>query len=387
MKITFFLFFFFFSISFYSQNKIQEKKDSLLSYLHKIDNKKLPQEVKEGYAKKATLLLKPLNDSLKFKTNIKIALMYFRKRKLDSLKKYSFYAKENAEKLKDLHKIQKSHFYLATYYKHKNIPDSAYYHYNSSINILLKQKDTITAGRRMLNVAVVQLAEKDLLGSEITTITSLKYLEKSNLNKIKADLYNNLGLISKVRKDHKEALKYFNVSLSYLNKCKITDDVIKSILNYYINANLTHQLKREYKKANKIIKKGLKKFDSIEEKFPIRYALLLQNKTFNNYYLKNEKNLLYNYNKVLDIGKKEESNSLAISTNNLLALYFENKGNKEKALFHAKKGLEISKKAKVSYWTLKILKLLSNITKGETAKKYLRANISEAITLKPLERA
>ena len=80
MKKFFFLIIFSFSISFFSQNTIQEKKDSLRIYLNKIDNKKLPQQVKEEYAKKAIELLNPFHDSIKFKTNMQIALMYFRKK-------------------------------------------------------------------------------------------------------------------------------------------------------------------------------------------------------------------------------------------------------------------------------------------------------------------
>lgn len=386
MKKYFFLFFFSCSISFFSQNTIQEKKDSLINYLNKINNKKLSQEVKEDYAKKATLLLHPLSDSLKFKTNIQIALMYFRKRKLDSLKKYSFFAKNNAEKLNDLSKIEKSHFYLATYYKYKEIPDSAYYHYNSSINILLKQGDTITAGRRLLNIAVVQSGEDDLLGSEITTITSLKYLEKSNLHRIKADLYNNLGILSQDRVEYEEALKYYNISLNYLNKSKINEDVIKSILNYYINVAIIYKLKKEYKKANSIVTQGLKKFDSIEEKYPLKYALLLYNQTANNYHLNNEKNLLNNCNKILKISKKGNYITLNNLINVFLAFYYKDKGNIGKATFFTRKALKGSINAKENERTLKMLKLLSELTKGKESKNYLKEYIKLNDSLNVRER-
>lgn len=371
MKKHFLLLFFSFSISFFSQNTTQENKDSLFNYLIKINNKKLPQEVKETYAIKTVPLLKNVNDSLKFEANIQIALMYFRKRKLDSLKKYSDFAKHSAEKLNDLHFIQKAHFYLATYYKYIAISDSAYYHYNKSKNILLTLGDTINAGRRMVNVALLQSGEKDLLGSEITSIKSLQYLEKSNLNKAKANLYNNLGNVSKERKEYKEALNYYNLSLDYLKKTKVNDLVIESSLNYYINVGVILQAKSEYKKSNNIIKEGLNKFDSIEEKFPLKYALLLQNQTFNNYKLNNENNLLNNYNKILEISEKGKYISLNFSTNNLLAFYFRDKGNIKKALFYAKKGLKVSKEAKGNKRTLEALMLLSDLTKGEISKKYL----------------
>ncbi|QTD36278.1 hypothetical protein JL193_08875 [Polaribacter batillariae] len=305
---------------------------------------------------------------------MQIALMYFRQKKLDSLKKYCFIAKKNVEASNDLSRIQKFHFYLATYYKYKEVPDSAYYHYNTSKNFLLKLGDTITAGRRMLNFAVIQMNEKDLLGAETTTITSLKYLEKSNLNRIKADLYNNLGLIAKRRNEYEEALNYFNLSLNYLNKCEVNDRVIKSKLNYYNNVALIYQMKKNYKKSNFFLKKALK-IDRIKEKFSLSYAFILENMTLNNYKLNNEKNLLYNYKKVLSIREKAKHIKGISITNNLLAFYYKDKGNKEKALFYANKGLKYSKQSNENTRTLEALKLLSELTKGETSKKYLQAYI------------
>ena len=332
---------------------------------------KLPQEVKEGHATKIVAFSKNLNDSLKFNANIEIALMYFKKRKLDSFKKYSFIAKKNAEELKDL---QKAHFYLATYYKYKVVPDSAYYHYNTSKNILLSLGDTITAGRRMFNIAVVQLNEKDLLGSEITTITSLKYLEKSKLRRIKAALYNNLGRLSTKREEFEDALKYFNLSLSYLNKSERSDKVTDSKIGYYNNVSLIYQKQGDYTKANTFLKIGLE-FDSIKEKFPMKYAVLLENLTLNNYKLNNYNNLLSNYNEVLSIKKKAKNLKGISITNNLLASYYKNKGDNNKAFFYAKESLKYSKESQKKDRTLKALMLLSKLTKGETSKKYLHEYI------------
>lgn len=374
LKKIIFLYFLSISISFFSQDKMEENKDSLYLYINRIKNKQLSQEVKERYAKKILVFSKNLDDSSKFDANIQTALMYFKKRKLDSLKKYSFIAKQNAVELNDLQRIQKAHFYLATYYKYKEIPDSAYYHYNTSKNILLKLGDTITAGRRMLNFAIIQMNEKDLLGSEITTITSLKYLEKSNLNRIKADLYNNLALIAKKRNENDEALKYLDLSLNYLNKCEVNDNVIKSKLNYFNNSALIYQKKKEYKKANTFLEKALR-IDSIKEKFPLSYALILENMTFNNYKLNNEKNLLNNYKEVLALRKKGNDLKSFSATNNILAFYFRDKGNKEKALFYAKEGLKYSKESKENDRHLEALKLLSELTKGETSNNYLQQYI------------
>jgi signal transduction histidine kinase len=369
-----FLLFFSFSFCIFSQDKIQEKKDSLLTYIAKLKSKELTQEKKEAYALKSINLVKDLDDSLKYEANIKIALMYFRVRKLDSFKKYSLISQRKIKATKDLQKLQKTHFYLATYYKYKVIPDSAYYHYNISKNILLELGDTITAGRRLLNVSSIQMNEKDLLGAEITAITSLRYVDKSNLNRIKSDLYNNLGLIAKKRNNYDEALKYFEKSFQYIKDLKENNKIIKSKLNYYNNSALVYQLKKDYKKSNVYIKQGLL-YDSIKVKFTNNYVTLLQNLTLNNYKLHNEKNLLNNYNEILEISKKEHFIKTICTTNNLLAFYYREKKDIKKALFYANEGLTYSKKINENERTLDALKLLSELTEGNTSKNFLSAYI------------
>lgn len=385
MKKYFLIFFISFSTSLFSQNQPENNLDSLLFLIKEIkENKQLSQQAKEKYASKILLLTKDTHDSLRFRVNIEIALFYFRKRDLDSLKKYSLIASKYATKLKDLDKIQKAHFYLATYYKYKEVPDSAYYHYNVSKNLLLRLGDTITAGRRLLNVSILQFKEKDLLGSEITTIESLKYVEKSELNLIKADLYNNLANVLKQRNELEEALKYYKVSLKYLNKCAPSDRATYSVLNYYNNVSLIHQLKGEYNKANNYIEKGLKLFKNSNHLSP--YAYLLSNKAVNNYELGDKTNVLNLYFKVFEVRQQINDIQGMGIVSNLIAFYYRNEGDERKALFYAKEGLKYSKQSKRNDRILEALKLLSELTKGERAKEYLKEYIHLSDSLHTRER-
>ena len=300
MKKYFFFLLIGFSTSLFSQNQLEKNKDSVRYFLNEIKtNKQLSQEIKEEYVTKIVSLTKDVHDSLKFRAHIGIALFYFRKRDLDSLKKYSLIAEKYANKLSDLHKIQKSHFYLATYYKYKQIPDSAYYHYNSSKNILLKLGDTITAGRRMFNIGVVQLNEQDLLGSEITSIKSLEYLEKSSLNKIKADLYNTLGLIARERKEFKESLNYFKLSLKTLKKDEKYN--IGSELNVINNIAALYSTFNKLEESIEYYNKGLS-YKNIKN-YPYNYSTMIEGKANSNLRLGNDKNVLKDYYEALEIKK------------------------------------------------------------------------------------
>ncbi|MGB0891156.1 MAG: ATP-binding protein [Flavobacteriaceae bacterium] len=386
MKKYFLFLFIGFSISLFSQNQIKKSTDSLLYLIKEIkENKQLSQDVKENYATKIIALINNKHDSLKFKANIEIALLYFRKRDLDSLKKYSLLAEKDANRLKDLYKIQKSHFYLATYYKYQEMPDSAYYHYEQSKNILLKLGDSITAGRRMLNIGVIQQYQQDLLGAEETTIRALKYLEASNLNKIKADLFTTLGNVAQQRNEYEEALKYYNMCLHYLNKSKENDKVTSSRLIYYNNTALVYEAKREYEKGISILKKGLLVSD-LERKFPLTFTNLLERLTVANKALGNQKNLLKNYNKIVKIRKKINDLKGLGRVYNLLGKHYKDLGNTAKAIQYVKEGLKYSKQSKKYNTHLISLNLMSKLIKGEEGKNYLRRYIYLSDSIYMVER-
>ncbi|XKW95752.1 hypothetical protein R8G64_09940 [Tenacibaculum maritimum] len=73
-----------------------------------------------------------IKDSISYKSCIRTALSYFKERQLDSFKKYSIKSYLLSKKINSPRKTQKAHFYLATYYKYKEMSDSAYYHYHKS---------------------------------------------------------------------------------------------------------------------------------------------------------------------------------------------------------------------------------------------------------------
>ena len=77
------------------------------------------------------------NDSILYNRVKEKALSFFKERQLDSFKKYSWKTSRIAQTDEQLQEV---HFYKATYYKYSEKPDSAYYHYHQSRNILLHIK-------------------------------------------------------------------------------------------------------------------------------------------------------------------------------------------------------------------------------------------------------
>lgn len=309
------------------------------------------------------------SDSSLFVSRMNKALNFFKNKELDSFKKYS---KQSLHLTTDLQNIQKVHFYLATFYKYRQIPDSAYYHYNQSKSILLQIGDTITAGKRMSNIAQIQWKQNELLASEISSITALEYIEKANLNIVKHNIYNYLGLVFIEKKNLEEALRYYDFSFKELEKDSNSNTSLK--LDVINNKGLLYQRFNNHKKAIQYFKEGLS-YDSISIKYPKQYSLLLENLTSSNFLLGKTDNSINQYNKVLTI-KEEIGDFSGLSTTHInISDYYKKFNNKEKALHHAEEALKYAQQSHNNKRWLESLQLLSNLTKGQASKNYLNQYI------------
>ncbi len=309
-------------------------------------------------------------DSIVFDNTMEKALSFFREKQLDSFKKYTDLSSNYSKQPKSLEKV---HFFLATYYKYSKKPDSAYYHYHQSKNISLQLGDSITTGKRLYNIALLLLNENNILASEIAYISALKNLEKTNFHTIKYYIYNNLGLIAKEREELQEALKYFDLSLQELKKDSIKNYNLR--LNTFNNKGLLYQHFNQHQKAITYFMQGLNK-DSIEQKYPTQYALLLENLTYSNYSLGNKEKVLEQYNEVLSIRKKLHNYSGMSTTHINLSNYFKDLNLTKKALFHSNEALKYAKQTHNNKRWLEALKNLANLTKGEQSKQYLQEYIT-----------
>ncbi|MCO7184241.1 tetratricopeptide repeat protein [Tenacibaculum sp. XPcli2-G] len=277
-----------------------------------------------------------------------------------------------------LYKETKDSILLAKYYHFKALEnkltytnDSAFYYYHLSKDISKKIHDSLAVGRRLLSLANLQRQAKDFLGSEISSIEALQYLEPINSNLYLESVYNNLGLVSEELGQNTDALNYYFKAIES-NKLNKNDIGYLYITN---NIGLLYQKQNQHKKAITYFNKGLSK-DSIKEKHPTQYAFLLENLAASNDLLGKKENVLQQYNEVLNTREKLKSNNELSITHINLADYYKNLDQNQKALYHNYEALKYAQQTQNNKRWLEALKNLSELTKGEESKQYLEEYIT-----------
>jgi signal transduction histidine kinase len=140
--------------------------------------------------------------------------------------------------------------------------DSAFLYFNKAKDIFLQQKDSLGAGKCLLNMAIISTDKGDLFGGQELSLNALKFFNKSLKDQyvfIKSN-YNNLGITSNKLKDDENALRFYDSAILYSrdsldtrillnNKAKSYEGMKKygaslSIYNKIINQ--THKNQKEY---------------------------------------------------------------------------------------------------------------------------------------------
>ncbi|MEO9572367.1 MAG: ATP-binding protein [Polaribacter sp.] len=370
-QINALFFLLFVSISMFSQKKELGKNiDSVAFYLDNANgaNKFL-------YLKKAVLLSEELEiDSLIQQTSIEYA-------------KHSYFAKDtlgltfSSSKLLKHFQLKKDSFSLAKAYhlealnhKIKNNLDSTFYYYQKSKDIFIGLKDSTEIGRRLLSMAILQVKELDFLGCETTTIEGLKYIEPTKAYRTLISLYQTLGNALGHLERPKEARDYYIKAkkITKFNPVKHRREI--NYLNLLNNIGVTFKDEGNFKKASSLYKEGLS-FDSLEIKYPKQYQNLLGNLSSLYFRQGKTKKAIEGYKTVLKSRVKSKNLFAQSVSHSLLAeAYLKNK-QYVLAKKHANKGLELGKKTRNNEQVLECLQFLSQVTKGETSKKYLEAYI------------
>ncbi|WP_299713116.1 ATP-binding protein [uncultured Tenacibaculum sp.] len=302
--------------------------------------------------------------------------------------------KRITNKVNSMYLANKDSILLAKYYHFKALQnkltyrnDSAFYFYNESKNISKIEKDSLQVGRRLLSIANLQRDAKDYLGSEISSIEALQYLEPIKSYKYLESVYNNLGIVSRNLKDFKSSKLNFNKALEVNKKNKDKDENRKKLTFLYITngIGLSFQQQKEHNKAINYFLQGLSYSKNLKEENPLQYALLLESLTFSQYQLSKKDFILEHlgtkdiivkrYEEVLSI-RKNNNDLRSISTTHLnIANYYKDNKNRAKAKFHAKEALLSAKQTHNNERWLEALKLLSDLSMGEQSKQFLEEYI------------
>ena len=355
-----------------SQTDVEVKRDSIFFYLKKSEGKNLLKDLKKAI----NLSVEIKNDSLIRETNIEFGLQSYFKKNTSELgisqrNLYNLYLRT-----KDSFALAKTYHYKALYHLLNFKKDSSLYYYVESKNISVLLKDSLEVGRRLLSMANVQRDGKDYLGSEISSIEGLQYLEPIKDYRYSGSLYNNLGLVALRTRKHQDARIYFNKSKEVHQKNP--NKRRKEIADLYFLNNVGNSYFREgnYNQAILHYKKGLQ-HKELSEKYLNIYTLLLNN--LSNVYIENK-----NYDLVLS--GLTESNKLLMKENNIKLLgsnhfiqakYYASINNNNQFLFHAKKALSYTETSKHITREAEVLSLLSksNAINEKEANGYLKRYI------------
>ncbi|WP_370397746.1 tetratricopeptide repeat-containing sensor histidine kinase [Tenacibaculum dicentrarchi] len=351
----------------------QEEKDSISFYLKSA--KKVKGVNKLPYLKKAVIL----SDNLKKDTLLKKASMkygkqsYFSKDTLGITFSKNKLLKHYAVK-KDSFSLAKAYHFAALNNKIKNNLDSTFYYYHKSKNISIALKDSAEIGRRLLSMAILQVKELDFLGCEITTVEGLKYIEPLKKYRILISLYQTLGNTLASLKRPKEARIYYYKAQNIVKYNKVKRKRERNYLNLLNNIGMTYKDEGNYEKATYLFQEGLNT-DNLEIKYPKNYQSFLGNLS-SIYFLQGDtKKAIEGYKIVLESRKKlKNAYAESFSHTFLAEAYIKNK-NYTLAEKHANIGLKLARKTRNNKKVLECLKLLSDLNKGQKAKKYLEQYI------------
>ncbi|MFI1744679.1 tetratricopeptide repeat-containing sensor histidine kinase [Thalassobellus sediminis] len=273
--------------------------------------------------------------------------------------------------------------------------DSAYYYYYNSLKMfenfqsLNINKNLINQSRILSNISNLQLDERDYIGAQANVIKAINLLLKipktEKSQQILWGLYNNLALNLDELKEYEKALEYFYKALDVTDKMESN---YQSHLHTKINIAELYKEIKNYNKSIKIYNQLLKD-ETIEEKAPISYGVILNNMAYTMFlekdkdYNKIDSLFIKAYNIFCDLDLFYEISS----SGNDIAEFYYGTNQKDKALFYSKRSYEYGKKAKDYIEVLRALKMLSKLYEGNKGKAYLYEHIKLNDSLIDAERA
>lgn len=240
----------------------------------------------------------------------------------------------------------------------------AFKYYNAAKEEFLAKKDSLMAGKALVNMAIIMSNQGDYYGSQLVSIEANKILspkDTSNLKTLSSN-YNCLAIVS-------ENLKQYDKSIEYYEKAiKITNDTIDK-LAYLNNIGHAYLEKKEYSKALNIFKNILKSDQSQINK--IDYARVLNNYARVNYLISKNYNPIPLYEKSYEIRKEENDLS---GLNYVLASFVEfyQDKNIEKARMYNRERYSITKQMRNPDDQLEVLQKLTIQNPNDYVKYFNR---------------
>ncbi|SIS84268.1 tetratricopeptide repeat-containing sensor histidine kinase [Chryseobacterium gambrini] len=249
------------------------------------------------------------------------------------------------------------------YYKKAKEPkqDLTFYYFNLAKNSYLEIQDSLGVGKSLVNMAIIQHNQGDYYGSIETSLEANKFLKNVKDSIIRWTLaasYNNMGICSSYLYDFDNSIKFYNQALKYAN-------VPENKYTYYNNLGDVLVSLKKYKEAQSNFEKAL------QTKVKSNYAKALNNLARAKYNDNPNYDPLPELYEALKIRQQQndlygENSSYATISN-----YFLTK-DKNKALYYAKRMLEVATKNDSKEDQLQALQKIITLDKENYLKYFAR---------------
>lgn len=250
-----------------------------------------------------------------------------------------------------------------TYYKKakEKDQDSAFYYFNLAKNSFLEKSDSVGVGKSLVNMAIIQHDNGDYYGSIETSLEANKFLKNvqdSITKRTLASSYNNMGICSSYLYDFDNSVNFYNQAIKYTN-------VPENNYTYHNNLGNVLTTLKKYNEAKVNLKYAL------NTKNNVTYAKALNNLARAKFNENPNYNALPELYEALKIRLKENNLYEENSSYATLSNYFLKKDS-NKALYFAKKMLEVSTKNNSKEDQLQALQKIINLDSKNYSKYFVR---------------
>ncbi len=193
----------------------QKELDSVFKYYELSNSNSLSLPKRSTFASSflnAAFLYK--QDSLIYKGLMQKTWLLGKTKQYDSAIIYSHKLYDLAIQNGDTFYIKSALLKLGIYHKKNDEFAEAFQYYNEIFKISRELKDTLRAGRSLLNMANMQTMLGDYSGSKTTAIDGLKYVESTADLISLSGLYHIISVANRKQNNYKEAFKYNSLALA-----------------------------------------------------------------------------------------------------------------------------------------------------------------------------
>lgn len=239
------------------------------------------------------------------------------------------------------------------------MPDSAFAHFNDAKSSYLESKDSVSAGKSLIYMAIISIENGDYFGGQEIALQALNCFNPSDKKHYKylCSNYHELGVASSFLKNYKKAIYFYKKSIAYADSSNNLSLIENSLALTYRDLNNYHQ---SLKLFRNILSKKLDKND---------YSRTLSNYAYTMWKHDPKYNARTALLKALSIRKSAKNLWGQNASYAHLSAYYEMKY-PDTALIYAMKMYEVAKTIESSDDQLQALQKLIRLSPDKKVKSY-----------------